>query len=147
VLTLIDKFLYCIPYNLRRDIKIEYGYKERELRFLLERSPEKYTWLTDEEIVKFLIFLSIISRRVISPIRGATDFTEKVTHKGANGLKMGSVTINREEVWKLKRMIDEYSYIMRSFGLDDRLFDYSNMTDFLNRLKEIKEKGKNGSYQ
>lgn len=133
-----------LPFELRSQIVSEYNLKIRELYYLLEKKSDKYQWLEDEdvELVKYLLSLGIFYRRVIDPISGSVEFTNRVNRLGVPHVNIGSIKLTSENLKELSIAVQKFEGILYRFGLNARFFDFDRMEEFLKNIKELKERDK-----
>jgi|Deesub1362A_J573_1020465.scaffolds.fasta_scaffold01978_6 hypothetical protein len=135
-------FIKNLPFELQNQIISEYNLRVRELEYLLERKPDKYQWLEDIELVKYLLSLGIFYRRVINPISGSVEFTNRVNRLGVPNVSVGSIKLTPENLKELSTAVQEFERILYRFGLSARFFDFDRIEEFLQNIKELKEKDK-----
>ncbi len=141
---MVLSFIENLPFELRNQIISEYNSRVRELEYLLERKPDKYQWLEDEdvELVKYLLSIGIFYRRVIDPISGSVEFTNRVNRLGVPNVKVGSIKLTSENLIELSGAVQAFERILNRFGFNDRFLDFDRIEEFLQNIKELKERDK-----
>ncbi len=141
---MVLSFIENLPFELRNQIISEYNSRVRELEYLLERKPDKYQWLEDEdvELVKYLLSIGIFYRRVIDPISGSVEFTNRVNRLGVPNVKVGSIKLTSENLIELSGAVQAFERILNRFGFNARFLDFDRIEEFLQNIKELKERDK-----
>ncbi len=126
-----------LPYKLRNQIILEYTFRIRELDYLLETKPQKYQWLEDIELVKYLLLLGIFYRKVIDPILGTAEFTNRLKKLGIPGMSIGSTKLTSKSIREIKDL-HKFEKILFKFNLSAKFFDVDSTEEFLDNVRELK---------
>jgi hypothetical protein len=133
-----------ITSKLRGELSIpiynEFSWRFREVQQLLD-NYEYYKPLKQyEDIVEFLLALSIFHNHVIANLDGAEKFYGKVTRQQqAEAISIGKYKLDAEEVRKIRSTIIAYDKLLMRYGLGRHISNYQRTTEFLSKLINLKK--------
>jgi len=125
-----------IPYTLVNEIDLELKRLFYELQFLYETKKNLAKWIKENyELISFLLELSVFYRRIIMPLRGTVEFGQRLPHS----LIVGSDTLDKRELKKIELLTSEFENILKRYGIDIWLLDFSDVGEFLYKLMQIEK--------
>jgi hypothetical protein len=132
-----------ITSKLRGELSIpiynEFSWRFREVQRLIN-NYEYYNPLKQyQDIVEYLLALSIFHNHVIANLDGAEKFYGNVTRQQiAKAVTIGKYKLDAEEVRKIRSTIFAYDQLLRKFGLSHDISNYQRTTEFLSKLIRLK---------
>jgi hypothetical protein len=133
-----------ITSKLRGELSIpiynEFTWRFREVQQLIS-NYEHYTPLKQhQDIVEYLLALSIFHNHVIANLDGAEKFYGNVTRQQkAEAITIGKYKLDAEEVRKIRSTIIAYDKLLMKFGLNRDISNYQRTTEFLSKLIRLKK--------
>lgn len=131
--------LFCknLPSNISRQLYFEYKNLEKELIFLLSTYKKKYNWIKDIDTIKLLLAMSIYYKRVIAPLESVSDFYLNLNKlNDVDGIVLGNDELKRVAFIKIEDIVNKFFRILRIFGLSTKIFEYYNISIFLDKIKK-----------
>lgn len=133
-----------ITSKLRGELSIpiynEFSWRFREVQQLLENYQYYAPLKQYEDLVEYLLALSIFHNHVIANLDGAEKFYGKVTRQQqAQAVTIGRYKLDADEVRKIRSTIIAYDQLLMKFGLGRHISNYQRTTEFLSKLLMLKK--------
>jgi len=133
-----------ITSKLRGELSIpiynEFSWRFREVQQLISGYDYYAPLREDQDIVEYLLALSIFHNHVIANLDGAEKFYGNVTgHQKAEAITIGKYKLDAAEVRKIRSTIIAYDQLLMKFGLSRNISNYQRTTEFLSKLITLKK--------
>jgi len=132
-----------ITSKLRGELSIpiynEFSWRFREVKQLLGNYQYYAPLKQHEDIVEYLLALSIFHNHVIANLDGAEKFYGKVTSRQqAQAITIGKYKLDAKEVRRIRSTLIAYDQLLIKFGLGRHISNYQRTTEFLSKLLTLK---------
>ena len=132
----IEMKMFCRGLNRKQsaDLLKEYGYSLSDVKYQLENDYKHLKKF--ENTIGLLLAMSIYYNKIILNLNAADKFFSKINKMSSvKNISLGKYDLNENKSANFKEIKDKFIKIMYRFQIDEHLFSYNSISEFMENIK------------